>query len=65
MANRAKNDERGGLGFLYDPEKGSSSREKVSLDPNSNPKYDTCEESGFIKHAFILTFYYLLIADQY
>lgn len=63
MANRARKAENGGLGYLCDTSKPYCSRDMVSFSANSNPKYDTCEESGFLKHAFILTFYYLLLVD--
>ena len=32
--------------------------------PEQNPRYDTITHYGFIRHAFVLSFYYLLLADQ-
>ena len=42
--------------YLYDPEHGK-------IEPKNEPKYVATEKMGWVKHAFILSFYYLMLAE--
>lgn len=53
--------------YLYDPEKEVSKHTPIRdtyLYENENPKYNARMHQGFLRHAFIFTFYYLLLADS-
>lgn len=56
-----------GILFLYhykQPVTSFERKEAVYFYPEQNPRYDTITHYGFIRHAFVLSFYYLLLADH-
>lgn len=56
-----------GMNYLYDPRKEVTKHAPIRdiyFYEQENPRYDAIMHQGFLKHAFVMSFYYLLLADH-